>query len=223
MSSSISKAPAKQAIAAIRSAINDAMATAELAVHKAVRVGHLLIEAKADPAIGAHGHWQNWIETNFPELPYRTAVRWMEAASNVAKQIDLSGCPVPASRLLSAPAEDLPDEARGAQQLLFDFLKDKTIKDCLAAVVVEGEDAHRITRAANGKKLGGSKGENRKDWPKFIGRLLSDVSHHLKSWKSFTPAQTETVLTKFDALLAKAPDSLLSHLKTRITEELKSR
>lgn len=170
------------AIEAIRLAIDDAMDTAELAVHKAIRVGQLLAEYK--PTIG-HGNFQDFIAENFPRISYDTAHRWMQAAGNVVKQIDLGACSVPASQLLSCAAEDLPDDAaREAQQLLFDFTKDKTIKDCLAAVVVDGDEPHRITRAANGKNARQTKGEDRKDFPLFGLEKLSDLSAHLSHWKT---------------------------------------
>lgn len=221
--SKLQKNPATPVVAKISAAIDEAMATAEMAVNQAIRVGHLLLEAKANPEID-HGDWQQWIETNFPKISYRTAARWMQAAGNVVKQIDLGACSVPASQLLSCAAEDLPDDAaREAQQLLFDFTKDKTIKDCLAAVVVDGDEPHRITRAANGKKLGGTKGEDRKDFPKFIGEKLSDVSAHLKTFKTYTPAQVADTLAKFDSAVGKWPTPLLTHLKQRINEELKTR
>lgn len=210
-------------VANIKSAIDDAMATAELATAKAIQVGHLLVEAKADPRM-QHGDWQEWIETNFPQITIRTANRWMQAATNVARQVDLGGCEVPISRLLSDSAEQLPDDnARAAKQTLFDFMADKTINDCLVGIVRDGDEAHRVTRAANGRKFGGHKGEDRKDWPKYIGVHLNDILQHLKSWKSFSPAQVADVFARFDTALAKMPPALLTHLKQRITEELKSR
>lgn len=190
------------------------------AVNTALYLGALLNELK--DAVG-HGPFIETRRRIIPGLSDDRSERYMKAAANVIKQVTLPAIDVPVSRLLSAPASELPDAARAAQQLLFDFVKDKTIKDCLAAVVIDGEEPHRITRAANGKKLGGSRGEDRKDWPKFIGRLLSDVSHHLKSWKSFTPQQTEAAMIKFKAFIGKCPTGLLTTLKGYINEELKER
>lgn len=206
----------------IQLAIDDALDIAELAVNKAIRVGQLLIEKK--PALG-HGNFQAYIEANFRRISYATAHRWMQAAERTvaAIELDATTLDVPVSLLLSAPASELSEPAREAQQLLLDFTKDKTIKDCLAAVVVDGDEPHRITRAANGKKLGGSKGEDRKDFPKFIGEKLSDVAAHLKSWPSYTAAQCEDTQAKFKSFLGKCPTPLLSHLKALIDKELKTR
>lgn len=204
----------------IRAAIDDAMLAAETAVNKAIHVGQLLIEIK--PSIG-HGNFQEFIAENFPRISQDTANRWMKAAANVVAQVELPATDIPVSRLLSAPAADLSPADREAQQLLFDFTANKTIKECLAAVVVDGDEPHRITRAANGKKLGGSKGEDRKDFPKFIGEKLSDVAAHLKSWPSYTAGQTEDTLAKFKSFLGKCPTPLLSHLKAQIDKELKTR
>lgn len=212
----------KTAAALIREAIDDALQTAETAVQKAIRVGHLLIENK--PLLG-HGNFQEWIETEFPKLPYRRAARWMQAAERTvaAVGIETKLLSMPLSQVMTMQAGDLCGQDRAAQQLLFDFTRDKTIKECLAAVVVDGEEAHRITRAANGKKLGGHKGEDRKNWPQFIGAHLSDISAHLKPWKKFTPAQAETTFAKFDSAITKWPTALLTHLKDRINTELKTR
>lgn len=218
-----SQSPLDTAVATIRIAIDDAMATAELAVNKAIRVGHLLIETK--PLLG-HGNFQEFIATEFPQVSYDTAHRWMQAAERTMKAVGLDQrlLTLPVSEMLNTAAEDLPDDAaREAQQLLFDFTRDKTIKDCLAAVVVDGDEPHRITRAANGKTKGGTRGEDRKDFPKFIGVHLSDISAHLKSWSKFTPQQAEEVLLKYGSHFGKCPTTLLGQLKTLITDELKTR
>lgn len=211
-----------QTVATIRAAIDEAMSAAEVAVQKAIHVGQLLIEAK--PGLG-HGNFQDWIEDHFPDLSYATAHRWMQAAERTCKAlgIEAGALDLPVSRLLGAGADELSERDTVAQQLLLDFTRDKTIKDCLAAVVVEGDEPHRITRAANGRKHGGSRGEDRKDWPKFIDIHLKDILAHLKFWKSFTPAQVETTHVKLDGFIAKLPTPLLTHLKQRITEELKTR
>ena len=220
----IGKAPPLQAaIALIRAEVDLVQDMAEQTVARAIRVGHLLIETK--PLLG-HGNFQEWIEEEFPRLPYRTAARWMQAAERMLAATGIQ------PHLLCAPMSELlaPDAPAGAnaesleaRQMIFDFMRDKTIKDCLAAVVVDGDEPHRITRAANGRKLGGSRGEDRKDWPKYIGIHLKDITAHLKSYKSFTPAQVESVIQKFGVFFSKCPDLLLGELKKQITEELKSR
>lgn len=205
----------------IRSAYAEMAACQAVAVNKALYLGALLIEAKQTVV---HGDFLEWRRNAVPELSDDRAERYMQAAANTLKQVTLPVIDLPISAVINTPAEDLPsDAAREAQQLIFDFTKDKTIKDCLASVFVDGDEPHRITRAGNGKKLGGTKGEDRKDWPKFIGQKLSDVAAHLKHWASFSPAQVEVVLSKLSQIVVKWPTPVLAHLKKVITEELKSR
>lgn len=215
--------PLAAAIALIHAEVDLVQDMAEQTVLRAVRIGHLLIEIK--PALG-HGNFQEWIEKEFPRLPYRTAARWMQAAERTiaASGIEPHLLTAPISELLAAEAPaGASAETLEARQLIFDFMRDKTIKDCLAAVVVDGDEPHRITRAANGRKHGGHKGEDRKDWPKYIGVHLKDILQHLKSWKNYTPTQVKDTFARFDTALAQMPPALLTHLKQRIIEELKSR
>lgn len=214
-------APIQKLFAHAREVYDALLKQEATAVNTALYFGAILCEIKEQ--VG-HGEFIVARKEQFPDLSDDRAERWMKAAANVIAQVKLPTLDVPVSRLLSASAEDLPDDAaRDAQQLLFEFTKDKTIKECLAAVVVDGDEPHRITRAANGKKHGGTKGEDRKNWPQFIGEKLTDIAAHLKSWKSFTPVQVEATHAKFDGWIAKAPTALLTHLKQRINEELKGR
>ncbi len=206
----------------IRAAIHDAMQHAETAVQKAIHVGFLLLEAK--PLVG-HTNFQAWISKSFPEISYPTANRWMNAAqcTLTAAGVQPHLLSMPVSEVFSTASKDLPQPAQEAQQLLLDFTLGKTIKECMAGVIVDGDEPHRITRAANGKKHGGTAGEDRKDYPKFIGQKLSDVSAHLKNWQHFTGAQILTTEDKFKSALAKWPTPILNTLKKLITEELKTR
>lgn len=205
----------------LRSAYEDMVTHQTVAVNKALYLGALLLEAKA---IVVHGDFLAWRRDAVPGLSDDRAERYMKAAENTLKQVALpAGMDVPISDVISLPAGELQGTALEAQQLIFDFTAGKTIKDCLAGVVVDGDEPHRITRAANGKKLGGTKGENRKDWPEFIGRHLSDISSHLKNWQQFSPAQVEATFTKYDSAIAQSPTPVLNHLLKRITKELKTR
>lgn len=191
------------------------------AVNTALYLGAMLNEAKE---IVGHGEFLNFRTKTLPSLSDARAQRYMLAAANVVKQINFGACDIPVSRLLSCAAEDLPDDAaREARQLLFDFTDGRTIKECLAGVFIDGDAPVLITRAANGQKHGGYKGEDRKDYPKFIGVHLSDISAHLKPWKSYTGAQVESTETVFKSALAKWPTPVLTFLKKLITEELKTR
>lgn len=210
------------AIDTIRAAIDDAMSAAEVAVNKAIHVGQLLIETK--PTVG-HGNFQEFIREHFPRISYDTAHRWMQAAERTVAAIglDASTIDVPISALLITSGEELSLESRKAQQTLFEFMADKTIKDCTAGVVRDGDEPHRITRAANGKKLGGSKGEDRKDFPKFIRVHLRDVNAHLKTWKNFTPAQRDATRLHFTEFFEAMPDTLALEARELLNKVIKSR
>lgn len=191
------------------------------AVNRALYLGALLNEAKE---IVGHGPFMAWRKKEVAALSDDNCERYMKMSANVVRLSGVAPLELSISSIVGAAAEDLPnDAAREAQQLLFAFTADKTIKDCLAAVVVDGDEPHRITRAANGKTKGGTRGEDRKDFPKFIGVHLSDISAHLKSWSKFTPQQAEEVLLKYGSHFGKCPTTLLGQLKTLITDELKTR
>lgn len=205
----------------IREAIDEAIGSANTAVLHAVRAGQLMIEAK--PLI-EHGDFQQWIAIEFPQISIDTAQRWMRAAQNVVRCVGIqrTELPMAISEIMGTAAKELPAAAQEAQQLLLDFCAEKTIKDCLAAVIVDGDPAHRITRAHNGRTKGGTRGEDRKNFPEFVGRKLKEVSTHLQSWKRYTPSQVDETLLAFDRAIAKWPRPLLEHLKARINSELKS-
>ena len=215
--------------APIRKAAREANDQAKTAVGKAIYCGQLLNELKDRVE---HGDFLAAVEANVPEIGRATAWRWMTAARNVLaatsgdlKQLGFGGGETtPLSALLDP---DSPVAASAdthlARQLLFDFTAGKTMRECLAAVVVDGEDAHRITRAHNGRTAGGTKGEDRRAWPEFIRRKLSDISTHLKSWRTMTGAQTEAIEAAYKIEISKWPAPLLETLKKTINDELKSR
>lgn len=214
-------APIQKLADEIKSTYAELLTQEATAVNTALYLGALLNEAKE---LVGHGEFIAYRRKTLPALSDDRAERYMRASQNVVRQVDLSGSPVAVSMLLSAPADDLPDDAaREAQQLLFDFTRDKTIRDCLAAVVIDGDEAHRITRAANGKKHGGTKGEDRKNWPQFIGEKLSDITAHLKHWKSYTGPQLEDIGTKIKSFVGRVPTPFLTMLKDAINQELKTR
>lgn len=198
-------------------AVKDALATATLAVEKALLAGHALIELKAE--VG-HAKFEEAVTQHFPEISDRTARRWMETAE---RALEASGVVIdmPATRLLTAPDSELSPSDIEARQLYLDFTEGRSLKE-LREVVVDGEEPSRITRAANGRKLGGKGTKDRKDWPEFIGRKLSDISTHLKHWESMTPAQQEITLSKFNTG-TKWPTPVLHFLKKMAGDELKTR
>lgn len=213
----------KSFLARLKQAHQEAEHVAESAVNKALIVGQMLVELKG---FLGHGNWLTWLKEVYPEFHPRKAQRWMEVAEGVMKCVGLEADGIkqlPWSVVLSSPAEDLPAEAREAQQLVFDFTEGKTMKECLEGVVVDGDEPHRITRAHNGKTKGGSKGENRKDFPKFIANKLSDVSTHLESWDSMTAAQRGEIHDHFERALEAWPTPLLEKLAAQLKKEMQKR
>lgn len=195
------------AIDTIRAAIDDAMSAAEVAVNKAIHVGQLLIETK--PTVG-HGNFQEFIREHFPRISYDTAHRWMQAAERTVAAIglDASTIDVPISTLLITSGEELSPESRKAQQTLFEFMADKTIKDCTAGVVRDGDEPHRITRAANGKKAAQTSGEDRKQWGFFISRQLSEMQTNLDALakgRGKRPAEYQKMMSAFRSAVLGGP------------------
>lgn len=209
----------KAAIHQIQAAATAAFQARDNAVAKAVFCGHLMLEQKARLP---HGAWLPFLAKHFPQIPHPTATRWMKAAEESLRAIDTE-LPLPASQLLTLPDAELTDECREARQLLLDFSEGKTIKECMAGVLVEGDPSHRLTRAVNGRKLGGHNGEDRKDWPEFIKRKLKAISEHLSHWKNFKGGQAEQTEVAFAAAIEQWPSALLETMTKQIREEMKRR
>lgn len=191
-----------------RKVVLDACFSLEEARQSCLAAGHALIEAREAldrRGLGAgEDGFTEWVKKTIPEITLRTAQLWMRAAANVARALP----PVPAddsidvevSEILTKPEEELtPDERKWRQQWL-DFTKDKTIKDCLDGVLVDGDEGHRVDRAINGKTKGGAGGD-RKDFPVFVMRKLKEVGSHLGHWDGMDANQRNEVLTVFTAAI----------------------
>lgn len=218
--------PVSSDVTIIRQAYQSAQSAAEDAVQKAVACGQMLREVKDRLP---HGQFLVWLNTNLPEIDRTRAWRWMEAAERMiaASGVDVKLLTLPGetamtlSQVMSADAASLPEPARHAQQLMLDFMAGKTIKDCLEGVIVEGDDAHRITRAHNGASLGGHRGEDRKAFAEFVGRKLSQMNTHLHSWPSMPAEQKEDIKTKIAAAMAEWPRELIEVARREAAKLLK--
>jgi len=182
-----------------------------------------------------------WIESHGIAKP--TAYRWMTAAERVARHqlnlpqaapftpfIEIHGEPVPLSKALLAPTpsdgpagSQLDPRLASFRQSFFDFMQDKTLAEATRAAVDGESPAHRITRAAAGKATGGTKGEDRKAWHTFIAEKLSDISAHLKHWRSFTGPQKECTQEALHRAVEKWPTPVLEHMAKAIKLELTRR
>ena len=211
----------KETIQTINRAIDDALASFEVSRQKCLLAGQMLIEIK--PLI-PHGQFQSYIERNFPRIAYPTANRWMAAAENIVKFL-----PPPESMvldisvLLTSDAAKLSAPDAKYKQMLLDLNGNTTLKDAANGVFNEGDEAHRIKRAVNGKIKGGKGTIDRKDFPTFIGRKLSDLSTHLRGYNAFTAPQLERTELLFKQNLAKFPSPVLELITKICREELKTR
>jgi len=68
-------------VAQIKLAVQEARKRARNAVEDMRRIGFLLVQQKESLP---HGAWREWLEMKCPDLPYRTAARWMEESSKCA-------------------------------------------------------------------------------------------------------------------------------------------
>lgn len=191
-----------------------------------VRAGQILRELKAS---SDHGDFEALLEKNIPEISAQTARTWMRAAESVTKalkmpdSIDVDSVVTPLSQIIGGDPATMSPDARKLQQAWFDFTEGKTIKDCIAGVVVDGDASSRIDRAINGKTKGGKGNVDRKDFPTFIGKKLSDLSTHLEHYKKFSAPQLERTEFLFRQAIAKWPSGVLELVVKEAREELKKR
>ncbi|MDE2101193.1 MAG: hypothetical protein KGL39_28365 [Patescibacteria group bacterium] len=208
-------------ISRVNAAIDAALASFDESRQKCLVVGQLLSDAKKRLD---HGDFDTYVERHFPKLPGRTARRWVAAAENILrflpppKTLDID-----VSVILTSADADLSGAARGYKQLLLNLNNNTTLKDAAAGVFVEGDDAHRISRAHNGKTKGGKGNQDRKDWPEFIGRKLSDIGTHLSHFKQFSAPQLDRTETLFKQNIAQWPSPVLEIIAREVREELKKR
>lgn len=121
------------------------------AVEKAVALGQLLRETKEE--IG-HGEFMEWLGTNVPEIPGRTARRWMAVAERVFGAVRLPAIEV-GSQLLLAPPAELDEQAQEARQLLLGFMDGKTLKELMGGWENgKGEDDEAARGDARPTKMG---------------------------------------------------------------------
>ena len=177
-----------------------ALSAADNAVREAVKAGAALLQVKESLE---HGEFEAWCDKAVP-VSQRTIRVWMQLCTEVPSQalrgddrfqlgaggvIEVEGQSVTVDMLLTAPEEELTDAQREGRQLLMDFTANKTIRQCLAGIVVEGDEPHRLKRAANGRNARQTRGEDRKDWPLFALNKLKDLDAHLSHWDSMTESQ----------------------------------
>jgi hypothetical protein len=154
--------------------------------------GQFLIEACAELD---HGEKMDAVKREVPDISYDTAARWMDAVGVVKKEI---GHPehdtIEISYILSVGGKrekGLPAWAAKWRKDFFDFTKDKTIKQCLNAVFLDGDESYRLARAINGKTKGGA--GDRKNFPAYIDTNLKFASRHTAHWKSMNAREQTSI------------------------------
>ena len=212
----------------IIAAWNAAQAAAQTAVDKALICGQLMVE-KRDSIDGSqsfdrtkpdHSKFAFWMEKFCPQIPRGTAYRWMQMAERVAECCRIESGETPLSLVYTAPEKELTAKALEWRQAVFAFIEGKTMKECLAGVVVEGDEAHRITRAHNGRTAkGAGGGGNRKNFVGFIGVKLRHLTTFLN--QKLTPAEQSKISASFAASIQKWPRWQLEELAENLKTELK--
>lgn len=183
-----------------------------LYVHKAVLTGQMLREQRHDMKTCHDGKsWNDpekpdtdkftfWLASECPDIPQRTAYRWMAAAervmghllelrasANIPVEIELDESPFFISTVLTMPSEESTAAMVTFQQTFHTFLLDKTLTEAIACVLNPPDEESRITRAAKGKDVADQ--GDRKDFPVFIARQFHDISSHLRYWDNMTETQ----------------------------------
>lgn len=210
------------------------------AVPRGLIVGQLLIEQRF--ALLSSSGWMNgrknpdnqfatWLEQNCPKISPRTAYNWMKGAENAAKAVfparpqELidSGCieieseVVPLSAVL---AENGGSKFLEAKQLYFDFAAEKTMKECIAGVFLDGDDPTGITRAHNGKNAKGAGGSgDRKAFAQFTATKLK---HLTTFWNSnMDPTERAKIVSSIDAAVEGWPKWAIQAFVAKGQKELK--
>ena len=214
-------------IKSLREAVLKALTSTNLAVRDCLAAGQALNEAR-DAFRRRRGEggefaewddgsgWQEFVEKNIPEVHYTTAWRWMAAAANVFtvvedktyeigdspgdRVIDVEGIPV--SEMLNTPDDELPKGAREWKQAWFDFTANKTIKQCLAGVFVDGDDESRSKHVFSGLTArGAGGGGDRKDFAKFTLKKLAHLSTFFGGWEGMPERQRTEIKDEFAAAI----------------------
>ncbi len=172
-----------------------------------------------------HGEFMPLCEENIPEITHRTVTTWIRGAESVTKflkfpdAIEVDSVVTPLSEILTADDKNLSKEGRTFKQTWFNWTNGKSIKE-----ITLGDEVAALSRSLGGKygkNAGG--GGDRKDFPKFIGKKLSQLTTHLEHYKNFTGPQLERTESLFKQNIAKWPTGALEMAMRHFKEELKTR
>ncbi|MGO8699627.1 MAG: hypothetical protein ACLQVY_18160 [Limisphaerales bacterium] len=143
--------------------------------------------------------------------------------------IDLEGNPIKIylegnrfflSDILSRPEADCSDAMLKIREALDTFLADKTLSEATASVIDGEDEAHRITRAANGKLKGG-KPHNRLDYARFVATHFEAMSGIFQKWDEFITEQPEEHAKMAEAMRVTIMGGAIRFLKKGRPKDLK--
>lgn len=183
----------------LRTTVLEALSSVDGARQMCMAAGQMLNEAKDKCN---HGEFLDILKVTIPEISHETATTWMRAARNIAKALPAPSIDIESvSLVLHTPDDQLTPVQLKYKQDWFDFTEGKTIKDACAGVFVDGDEAHRVDRAVNGKTKGGAGDlEKRKDCPRLVAEKLKAMAENLKLW----PGMSETAKLEMKAVVRAA-------------------
>jgi hypothetical protein len=155
----------------------------------------------------------------FKNRSSRTLQDWARAAAKVASFVTPPGVDIglkPSAILWAKDESALPPAARDYRRAWFDLIRDRTIKDCIAGLFGGNNEAHNTDRALNGKMAGGTRGEDRKDYPLYIGVKFKDLSNHFSHWHNYSSHQKYEVRKLIEGLILGEDVILRMDNKSRI-------
>jgi len=220
-----------QAFIPVREAVVRALHHVDDSRRVCVQAGQMLRELKVRCD---HGDFEELVEKYIPEVSIQTCRTWMRAAESVTKAlsfpnvIEVDSVVTPLSEIIGGDDAKLSKQAKALKQQWFSFTEGKTIKDCIAGVVVDGDADSRISRAINGKTKGGAGGD-RKDFPTFIARhlqantsmLVIKKKGHPPKMRQLAADQQANICASFNAALRQWPRWLVENIAEAGRQELK--
>jgi hypothetical protein len=147
-------------------------------------------------------HFTLWLSRNCKYISQRTAYTWMDAAGSVMRHlleshgndsqvfIELDGEKSYISFVLRAPEAQCTQAMLTFRETLAKFLENRTLTE-----VTHETLSAAVQRASNGASADQLNGDDRINWPFFIGKNLQGVAAHLTHWEGMGEDQKTLVKT----------------------------
>jgi hypothetical protein len=128
--------------AVIAEAYQSAVSAANGALLKVAACGLLLWEKQR---VSAHGEFLPWLAEHCPEIPQRTAYRWIDTAKNLCRVLDVGAgakhAGLPLHQVLQLPADQLAGRAAKMRSRVEGCLDGKTADQLTLRAETEGKPA----------------------------------------------------------------------------------